>query len=54
MDRIERTSEKVEELFHQSAAGADGTDGEFMQILQRISSGSCAIPGAWTTGCGSW
>ena len=46
MDRIERTSEKVEELFHQSAAGADGTDGEFMQILQRYIFGELCWTGS--------
>ena len=46
MDRIERTSEKVEELFHQSAAGADGTDGEFMQILQRYIFGELCYTGS--------
>ena len=35
MDRVEKTNEKVEELFHQPAAGEGGSDGEFMQILQR-------------------
>ena len=46
MDRIERTSQKVEELFHQSAAGADGTDGEFMQILQRYIFGELCYTGS--------
>lgn len=46
MDRIERTSEKVEELFHQSAAGADGTDREFMQILQRYIFGELCYTGS--------
>ena len=46
MDRIERTSKKVEELFHQSAAGADGTDGEFMQILQRYIFGELCYTGS--------
>lgn len=46
MDRVEKTNEKVEELFHQPAAGEGGSDGEFMQILQRYILGSCASPGA--------
>ena len=46
MDRIERASQKVEELFHQSAAGADGTDGEFMQILQRYIFGELCYTGS--------
>ncbi len=46
MDRIERTNQKVEELFHQSAAGADGTDGEFMQILQRYIFGELCYTGS--------
>ena len=46
MDRIERTSKKVEELFHQSDAGADGTDGEFMQILQRYIFGELCYTGS--------
>ena len=46
MDRIQRTSQKVEELFHQSAAGADGTDGEFMQILQRYIFGELCYTGS--------
>lgn len=34
MERRERTEEKVQELFHAPAAGDEGTDPEFMQILQ--------------------
>ncbi len=34
MNRKERTEQKVQELFHHPAAGDEGTDGEFMQILQ--------------------
>lgn len=44
----------MQELFHSPAAGEEGTDPEFMQILQRYIFGSCATPGDWTTGCGSW
>lgn len=46
MDRIERTNQKVAELFHQSAAGADETDGEFMQILQRYIFGELCYTGS--------
>ena len=45
MDRIERTSEKVQELFRQSAAGEEGTDPEFMQILQRYIFGQLCYTG---------
>ena len=34
MNRKERTEQKMQELFHSHAAGDEGTDGEFMQILQ--------------------
>ena len=34
MDRKERTEQKMQELFHSHAAGDEGTDGGFMQILQ--------------------
>ena len=34
MNRKERTEKKVQELFHIHASGDEGTDGEFMQILQ--------------------
>ena len=46
MDRIERTGQKVEELFHQRAAGAEGPDGEFMQILQRYIFGDLCYTGS--------
>ena len=46
MDRIERTGRKVEELFHQGAAGEAGTDGEFMQILQRYIFGELSYTGS--------
>ena len=36
MDRKERTNEKMQELFHTPAAGEEGTDPEFMQILQGL------------------
>lgn len=51
MNRRERTEEKVQELFHIPAAGEQGTDPEFMQILQGYILGICAIPAAWTIGC---
>lgn len=34
MDRKDRTEQTVRELFHTPAAGEEGTDPEFMQILQ--------------------
>ena len=34
MNRKERTEQKMQELFHSHAAGEEGTDPEFMQILQ--------------------
>ncbi len=34
MNRKERTEQKMQELFHSHAAGDEGSDGEFMQILQ--------------------
>ena len=34
MNREERTEQKMQELFHSHAAGDEGSDGEFMQILQ--------------------
>ena len=46
MDRIERTSQKVEELFHMPAAGDAGTDPEFMQILQRYIFGDLCYTGS--------
>ena len=45
MDRVEKTNEKVEELFHQPAAGEGGSDGEFMQILQRYIFGELCFTG---------
>lgn len=46
MDRIERTEKKVQELFHTPAAGEEGTDGEFMQILQRYIFGELCCTGS--------
>lgn len=46
MDRIEKTSKTVEELFHQPAAGDEGSDPEFMQILQRYIFGELCWTGS--------
>ena len=46
MDRIERTDQKVEELFRMPAAGEEGTDPEFMQILQRYIFGDLCYTGS--------
>ena len=46
MDRIERTEEKMQALFHSHSAGSDGTDGEFMQILQRYIFGEVCFTGS--------
>ncbi|CDE71990.1 carboxymuconolactone decarboxylase Related Protein [Acidaminococcus sp. CAG:917] len=36
MNRIERTDEKFKELFKAMPSDGSGTDGEFMQILQKF------------------
>lgn len=46
MDRRERTEEKVQELFHAPAAGEQGTDPEFMQILQGYIFGDLCYTGS--------
>lgn len=46
MNRKERTAEKVEELFHIPAAGDEGTDPEFMQILQGFIFGDVCYVGS--------
>lgn len=46
MDRRERTEEKVQELFHTPAAGEQGTDPEFMQILQGYIFGDLCYTGS--------
>ena len=46
MDRVEENNAKVEELFHQPAAGEGGSDGEFMQILQRYIFGELCFTGS--------
>ena len=46
MNRKERTEQKVQELFHHPAAGDEGTDGEFMQILQGYIFGDVCYTGS--------
>ena len=46
MDRKERTEQKMQELFHSHAAGDEGTDGAFMQILQRYIFGDVCYTGS--------
>lgn len=46
MDRKERTEQKVQELFHSHAAGNEGTDGAFMQILQGYIFGDVCYTGS--------
>ena len=46
MNRKERTEQKVRELFHHPAAGDEGTDGEFMQILQGYIFGDVCFTGS--------
>ena len=46
MDRKERTEQKMQELFHTHAAGKEGTDPEFMQILQRYIFGDVCYTGS--------
>ena len=46
MDRRERTEQKMQELFHSHAAGDEGTDGEFMQILQGYIFGDVCYTGS--------
>ena len=57
MDRRERTNAKMQELFHTPAAGEEGTDPEFMQILQGYIFGdgtATARPAPWScSGCRS-
>lgn len=45
MDRTERTEKKVQELFHTPAAGNEGSDPEFMRILQRYIFGDVCYTG---------
>lgn len=46
MNRRERTEEKVQELFHTPAVGEQGTDPEFMQILQGYIFGDLCYTGS--------
>lgn len=46
MDRKERTEQKMQALFHSHAAGAEGTDPEFMQILQGYIFGEVCFTGS--------
>ena len=46
MNRKERTEQKVQELFHHPAAGDEGTDGEFMEILQGYIFGDVCFTGS--------
>ncbi len=46
MNRKERTEQKMQELFHSHAAGSEGTDGEFMQILQGYIFGDVCYTGS--------
>ena len=46
MNRKERTEQKMQELFHSHAAGDEGADGEFMQILQGYIFGEVCYTGS--------
>ena len=46
MNRKERTEQKMQELFHCHAAGDEGTDGGFMQILQGYIFGDVCYTGS--------
>lgn len=46
MNRKERTEQKMQELFHTHAAGEEGTDGGFMQILQGYIFGDVCFTGS--------
>ena len=46
MNRKERTEQKMQELFHSHAAGNEGTDGVFMQILQGYIFGDVCYTGS--------
>lgn len=46
MDRRDRTEEKMQELFHTHAAGKEGNDPEFMQILQGFIFGDVCYTGS--------
>ncbi|HJA93537.1 MAG TPA: carboxymuconolactone decarboxylase family protein [Candidatus Eisenbergiella merdipullorum] len=46
MNRKDRTEQKMQELFHSHAAGEEGTDPEFMQILQGFIFGDVCYTGS--------
>ncbi len=46
MDRKERTEQKMQQLFHSHAAGDEGSDGGFMQILQGYIFGDVCYTGS--------
>ena len=46
MDRRERTEQKMQQLFHSHAAGNEGADGAFMQILQGYIFGDVCYTGS--------
>ena len=46
MNRKEKTEQKMRELFHSHAAGEEGTDPEFMQILQGYIFGDVCYTGS--------
>ena len=46
MDRKERTEQKMQQLFHSHAAGDQGSDGGFMQILQGYIFGDVCYTGS--------
>lgn len=46
MNRKERTEQKMQELFHSHAAGNEGSDPEFMQILQGYIFGDACYTGS--------
>ena len=46
MNREDRTEQKMQELFHSHAAGDEGSDGEFMQILQGYIFGDVCYTGS--------
>lgn len=46
MERKERTEKKMQQLFHSHAAGDEGTDPEFMQILQGYIFGDVCYTGS--------
>ena len=46
MNRKERTEQKMQELFHSPAAGDEGSDGGFMQILQGYIFGDICYTGS--------